>query len=100
MIWIYAVEGKDFVAIDVTSLTQLRDIASTKWVWVDVFHPNEKELEILAELLGNEPELVEKFKDLMDNPLDVNVDGFEFCNYEKVHEFSTVVIPSIDVVIN
>lgn len=97
MIWIYTVEGKDFVAIDVTSLTQLRDIASNHWVWVDMFQPSEKELEILSELLGNEPELVEKFKDLMDNPLDVKVDHFEFCNYEKVHEFSTVVIPSISI---
>lgn len=97
MIWIYTVEGKDFVAIDVTSLTQFRDVAANHWVWVDMFQPSEKELEIFSELLGNEPDLVEKFKDLMDNPLDVNVDSFEFCNYEKVHEFSTVVIPSINI---
>ena len=95
MIWIYAVEGKDFVATDVASLTQLRDIASSKWVWVDIFHPNEKELEILAELFGNEPELVEKFKDMMDKPLDVKVDGYEFCNYEKVHELAQSLFPQL-----
>ena len=97
MIWIYTVQGKDFVAADVASLTQLKDVASSQWVWVDVFDPDEKELEILAELLGNEPELVEKFKELMDKPLDIKVDSYEFCNYEKVNEFGTVVIPSITV---
>ncbi len=90
-------QGKDFVAADVASLTQLKDVASSQWVWVDVFDPDEKELEILAELLGNEPELVEKFKELMDKPLDIKVDSYEFCNYEKVNEFGTVVIPSITV---
>ena len=97
MIWIYTVQGKDFVAVDVVSLTQLKDVASKQWVWVDVFHPNEKELEILAELLGNETELIENFKDMMDKPLDLKVDGYAFCNYEKVHEFGTVVIPAISV---
>jgi Mg2+ and Co2+ transporter CorA len=95
MIWIYSVQGKDFVAADLTSLTQLRNVARNQWVWIDIFDPNEKELEILAELIGNEPELVEKFKDLMARPLDIKVEGHEFCNYEKVHEFGTVVIPSI-----
>ena len=32
----------------------------------------------------------------MDKPLDVNVDCCEFCNYEKVHEFTSL-IPSISV---
>jgi len=91
------VKGKDFVAADVTSFTQLKDVSRNQWVWVDVFNPSEKELEILAELLGNEPELVEKFNEMMDKPLDIKVDGYEFCNYEKVHEFGTVVIPSITV---
>ena len=90
-------KGKDFVAADVTSFTQLKDVSRNQWVWVDVFNPSEKELEILAELLGNEPELVEKFNEMMDKPLDIKVDGYEFCNYEKVHEFGTVVIPSITV---
>lgn len=97
MIWIYKVQEKNFVAADVASLTQLKDAAHNQWIWVDIFDPNEKELEILAELLGNEPELVEKFKDLMDKPLDIKVDSYEFCNYEKIHEFGTVVIPSIAV---
>ena len=88
-------KGKDFVAADVTSLTQLMEVARSQWVWVDIFAPNEKELEILAALIGNEPELVEKFKGLMARPLDLKVEGHEFCNYEKVHEFGTVIIPSI-----
>ena len=81
MIWIYKVQEKNFVAADVASLTQLKDAAHNQWIWVDIFDPNEKELEILAELLGNEPELVEKFKDLMNKPLDIKVDSYEFCNY-------------------
>jgi len=62
MIWMYTVQGKDFVATDVTSLTQLMDIANNQWVWVDIYDPNEKERKILTELIGNEPEIVEKFK--------------------------------------
>lgn len=87
--------GKDFVATDVTSLTQLMDVASNQWVWVDIYDTTEKEREILSELLGNEPEIVEKFKKMMDSPLDIHLEGCILCNYEKIHEYVSVTIPSI-----
>ena len=96
MIWVYTVNGKDFVATDVTSLIQLIDITRNNWAWVDIFDPNEKELEILSELLGNEPEIVENFKRMMDNSLDVSSDGCVLCSYEKIHEYGSVTLPSID----
>jgi Mg2+ and Co2+ transporter CorA len=91
----YTVQGKDFVATDVTSLTQLMDVASNQWVWVDIFDPNEKEREIISELLGNEPEIVEKFKKMMGEPLDIHIEGCILCSYEKIHEYLSVTIPSI-----
>ena len=44
-------QGKQFVATDVTSLTQLMEVASNQWVWVDIYDPNEKEREIIIELI-------------------------------------------------
>jgi len=95
MIWMYTVEETDFVATDVTSLKQLMDVASNQWVWVDIFDPNEKEREIITELIGNEPEIVEKFKKMMDTPLDIHREGCVLCNCEKIHEYVSVTIPSI-----
>lgn len=97
MIWLYSVQEKDFIAIDIVSLTQLKELSESKWVWIDIFDPSEKELEILSELIGNEPKVVEKFKDLMSEPLDIQVDGYEFFDYEVVNEFGTVTVPSIKV---
>ena len=91
----YTVQGKDFVATDVTSLTQLMEIASNQWVWVDIYDPNEKEREIISELLGNEPEIVEKFKKRMGEPLNIHLEGYILCSYEKIHEYVSVTIPSI-----
>lgn len=92
----YTVEGKDFCATDVASFTQLMDVARINWVWIDVFDPNEKEMEILSELLGNKPEIVEKFKTMTDKPLDSRVDNCIFCDYEKINKFGYVTLPSID----
>jgi len=91
----YTVQGKDFVATDVTSLIQLMDVASNQWVWVDIFDPNEKEREIITELIGNEPEIVEKFKKMMDEPLNIHRKGCILCSYERIHEYLSVTIPSI-----
>lgn len=88
-------QGKDFVATDATSLTQSMDIASNQWVWVDIFDPNEKERKIITELIGNEPEIVEKIKKSMDEPLNIRHKGCILCNYEKIHEYVLVTIPSI-----
>lgn len=96
MIWVYTVDGKDFLATDVDSLKQLKDIVRDNWGWIDIFNPDEKELEILTELIGNEPEIVENFKRMMGNPLDVRIDSCFLCNYEKINEYASVVFPSID----
>ena len=88
-------QGNVFVATDVTSLTQLMEVASNQWVWVDIYDPSEKEQEIISELLGNKPEIVEKFKKMMDAPLNIRLESCILCNYEKIHEYVSVTIPSI-----
>lgn len=95
MIWIYSVKGNEFVAEDVASLTQLRDVAKNQWVWLDIFNPDEKELEILTELIGNKPEIVNHFKCIIGRHLDTHVEGCKFCDYEKLDEFTIITIPSI-----
>jgi Mg2+ and Co2+ transporter CorA len=96
MIWIYTTKEKEFVATDATSLTQLMGVARNQWVWVDIFDPNEKELEIISEIIGNEPDLVEKFNKLIKNPFDAHLIACDVCNYEKVNDFTIITIPSID----
>lgn len=97
MIWIYSVKSKEFVAEDVTSLTQLREIAKNKWVWLDIFNPDEKELEILSEIIGNKPKIVEKFKKIIGKHLDSHIEGCQLCDYEKIEEFTILTIPSITI---
>jgi Mg2+ and Co2+ transporter CorA len=93
MIWIYTIKGKDFIATDVSSLSQLINVAKDQWAWVDIFHPNEKELGIITELLGKEPDIVEKFKKMMEEPLNIHNKGCVLCNYERIHEYVSVTIP-------
>ena len=95
MIWVYTVQENGFVATDLTSLSNLMEIASNNWVWIDIFDPSEKELEIISELFGNEPEIVEKFKKMMDAPLNVRLNDSMLFNYKMIHEFGSVTIPSI-----
>ena len=95
MIWVYSVTEKDFVATDVTSLSQLMELAANQWVWVDIFDPSEKELEIITELIGNESGVVEKLNRMMGKPLDIRLEGRLSCDYERVHEYTLVTIPSI-----
>ena len=95
MIWMYVVKEKEFVATDVTSLTQLMEVASNQWVWVDIFDTNEKERKIITELLGNEPEVVEKIQKMMDGPLDIRNKNCVLCNHERIKEYVSVTMPSI-----
>ena len=95
MIWVYTVTEKDFVATDVTALSQLMELAANQWVWVDIFDPSEKELEIITELIGNESGVVEKLNRMMGKPLDIRLEGRLSCDYERVHEYTLVTIPSI-----
>ena len=97
MIWIYSVKSKEFVAEDVTSLTQLKENAKDNWVWLDIFNPDEKELEILTEIIGNKPKIVEKFKKIIGKHLDSHIEGCKFCDYEKIEKFTIITIPSITI---
>ena len=97
MIWIYSVKSKEFVAEDVTSITQLREIAKNKWVWLDIFNPDEKELEILSEIIGNKPKIVAKFKKIIGKHLDSHIEGCQLCDYEKIEKFIILTIPSITI---
>jgi Mg2+ and Co2+ transporter CorA len=90
----YTVQGKDFVATDVTSLTQLMDVASNQWVWVDIYNPNKKESEIILELLGNEPKFVDQIKKRAIDALSIHK-GCLLCDYEKIHDCICLTIPSI-----
>jgi len=92
----YTKQDTEFVAMDVTSLTQLIDSASNHWVWVDIFDTNEKEREIITELLGNEPEFVEKIKKMMDKPLDINSESCKLCDHKRIREYLSVILPSIN----
>ena len=95
MMWIYSVKGNELVATDITSLTQLKEIAHNQWVWVDIFDPTEKEVEIVTALLNNDTEIVENYKKMMVQPLDIGIKGCEVCGYEKVHDYTIVTVPSI-----
>jgi len=90
----YTVQGKDFVATDVTSITQLMDVASNQWIWVDIYDPNRKESEIILELLGNEPEFADQIEKRAIKPLSIHK-GCVLCDYEKIHDCVCLTIPSI-----
>ena len=69
MMWMYAVQGKELYATDITSLSELNDFNSkVDWLWVDIFNPDEKESEIISELLGNEPTIVDDIRKGTYNP--------------------------------
>jgi len=90
----YTVQGKDFVATDVNSITQVMDVARKQWVWVDIYDPNRKESEIILELLGNEPEFADQIEKRVINPLTIHK-GCVLCDYEKVQDCVCLTIPSI-----
>lgn len=90
MIWMYAVRGKELYAIDITSVKELNDLSSkVDWLWIDIFHPDEKESETISELLGNEPKIVEDIKKETHNPTKVHA------MYEKLHDYVLLSIPSV-----
>jgi len=101
MLWVYSVKGNEFiaedvfVAEDVTSLKQLKDVARNQWVWVDIFNPDEKELEIITELISTDSEVVGKYQKIMGKPLDLPFTSYELCTYEMVHECNIIIVPSI-----
>lgn len=97
MIWVYTVKGNEFKAIDLDSLTQLKEVASDRWVWIDIYNPSEKEEEILTELLGNEPAIVEQIKKSMEEQSNINIEGCTLCDYQRVRDYVMLTIPSISI---
>ncbi len=94
MMWMYAVragtEGDELYAIDMTSLMQLNELASkVDWLWVDIFNPDEKESEIISELFGNEPAVVENIK--CGTQASSNA-----CGYEKRHDYVMLHTPFVN----
>ena len=95
MIWIYTVKDNEFVATDVTSLTQLNEVVGNQWAWIDIFKTTEKEREILSELFGNEPDVVEGFEKMMEGPLSIKDENCVFCVHKRLHDYISVTMPSI-----
>lgn len=89
------VKDNEFVAADVMSLTQLKEFVGNQWAWIDIFETTEKEREILAELLGNEPDVVEDFENMMEAPLNITDENCVFCVHKMVHDYLSVTMPSI-----
>ncbi len=94
MIWIYTIKDNEFAAIDVTSLTQLKEVIGNQWAWIDIFGTTEKEREILAELIGNEPDVVEGFERLMEAPSNIDNENCTFCVHKRLHDYISVTMPS------
>lgn len=91
MIWMYAVRKKELRATDVTSLSELHDFSGkVDWLWVDCLSPDEKEAEIISELLGNEKTIVNDIKEGTYNLL------YMYTNYEKRHDYTLLSIPFVD----
>ena len=93
MMWMYAVrsgaKGRELYAIDMTSLKQLNELSSkVKWLWVDIFNPDEKECEIISELFGNEPAVVENIKCGSHAPSNI-------CGYERRHDYVMLHAPFV-----
>lgn len=92
MMWMYTRRKKELYATDVTSLSEINDFSSeVDWLWVDIFNPDEKECEIISELLGNEPTIVDNIKKGRYNPPKV------YTKYEKLHDYVLLSIPSVNV---
>jgi len=96
MMWIYTLRRKkegenELYATDVTSLAEINDAKSKfSWLWIDIFAPDEKESEILSELLGNEPTIVENIKKGTYNPPQ------EYTRLEKLHDYVLFSIPYVE----
>ena len=95
MIWAYSVKENEFVGTDIVSLQQLDELSRNQWIWVDVFNPDKNELEILTGLIKDNSKIITNYKNLMGKPLDVNFDGCDFCDYEKLDKSTVLVVPSI-----
>ena len=79
-------------ATDASSLNQIKEFSNkADWIWIDIFNPDEKESEIISELIEKEPFIVENIKKGEYLPQKV------YTIYKKIHDFVLLSIPSIDI---
>ena len=91
MIWMYTANGREFQAGDLTSLTELNEFkGKVDWIWIDIFSPDNKESELIADLLGNEKALVGDIKEGVYNLL------YTYTRYEKRHDYTLLSLPFVD----
>jgi Mg2+ and Co2+ transporter CorA len=92
MIWMYAVKKKELYSADVPSLDVLKDFkGEADWLWIDCLTPDEKELEIISELLGGEKAVVSGINEGTYNILHL------YTNFEKVNDCTLISIPYVEV---
>lgn len=92
MMWMYTVEENELHSTDVSSLDELKSLSSkVDWLWVDCLTPNEKELEIISELLGKEKAIVSGIKEETYNLV------YLYTNYERVNDCTLISIPYAEV---
>jgi len=91
MIWMYTTNGKELQAADLTSLTALYENGGkADWIWVDVLNPDDEELELVANLLGNEKTLVNDINERTYNILHM------YTGYEKRRDYTLLSLPWVD----
>lgn len=89
--WMYTVRGKELYATDVISLSALYEFSNkVDWLWVDCLNPDEKETEIISELLGNEKTIVNDIKERVYNLL------YMYTSHEMRHDYALLSIPFVD----
>lgn len=80
--WVYAVKAKEVRASDFHSLEELKTIEkNVDWLWIDCIEPSSKEFEVVSELLGNEPKILEDIKK-----------GRTFPRYKKYNDYTLLSI--------
>ena len=94
MIWLYTVQDKELHVTDTVSLSKLNSYSNRfDWVWLDIFHPDEEESEIISELLGNEHDIVENLKKGTHNPL---THAQAITSHKRLHDYDLFFIACAD----
>ena len=88
----YAVKEKELYSTDVSSLDELKNFRSkVDWLWVDCLTPDEKELEIISELLGKEKTIVNEIKEGTYSLV------YMYTSYERVNDCTLISIPYAEI---
>lgn len=86
------VKRNELQAQDLTSLNQLKNLErEVEWLWVDALTPDEKEIEIILELMENEKTVISDIKDKSYNLLSL------YTGYEKLHDYTLLSIPYAEI---